>query len=169
LAVSYEVDLGGRVRSTVENARAALEQSSADLENTRLLLTADLATAYFSLRETDLELDVLARALDLQRRGLEFAAARHDLGAASGIDIAQQQALVDTTLTQVDVLRKQRDQFEHAIATLTGTPAPQFEIAPKGRAVTVPPVPLGIPSEILQRRPDVASAERAMAAANAQI
>jgi len=169
LAVSYEVDLGGRVRSTVENARAALEQSSADLENTRLLITADLATAYFSLRETDLELDVLARALDLQRRGLEFATARHDLGAASGIDIAQQQALLDATLTQVDVLRKQRAQFEHAIATLTGVPAPAFAIAPRVAQVVVPAVPIGVPSDILQRRPDVASAERAMAAANAQI
>ncbi len=167
--VSYEVDLSGRIRRTLEGARASAEQSAADLENTRLLLTADLAIAYFSLRETDTELDVLARSIDLQRRALEYATARHELGAASGLDVAQQQALLDSTLTQVDVLRKQRSQFEHAIATLTGTPAPSFSLAAEPLAVTPPAIPLGIPAEILQRRPDVASAERAMAAANAQI
>ena len=170
-AVSYEVDLFGRVRRTIESATASAEQSAADLENTRLVLTADLAAAYFSLRETDTELDVVARSIALQRRALEYATARHDLGAASGLDVAQQQALLDSTLTQVDVLRKQRGQFEHAIAALTGTPAPQFALAPAPtvRTALPPPVPLGIPSDILQRRPDVASSERAMAAANVPI
>ena len=69
---------------------------------------------------------MLARSIDLQRRALELAAARHDLGAASGLDVAQQQALLDSTLTQVDVLRRTRGQFEHAIAALTGAPAPLF-------------------------------------------
>ena len=87
--------------------------------------------AYFNLRELDIELDVLARSIDLQRRALELATARHDLGAASGLDVAQQQALLDSTLTQVDVLRKQRGQFEHAIATLTGTPAPAVLRSPR--------------------------------------
>jgi multidrug efflux system outer membrane protein len=169
LAVNYEVDLGGRVRSAVESARISTEQSAADLENTRLILTADLATAYFNLRETDLELDVLARAIELQRRGLDFASSRHDLGAASGIDIAQQQALLDTTLTQAELLRRQRAQFEHAIATLIGAPAPTFTIAATVRRVGVPAIPIGVPSDLLQRRPDVAAAERAMAVANAQI
>ncbi len=167
--VSYEVDLSGRVQRSIEGARASAEQSAADLENTRLVLTTDLAAAYFSLRETDVELDVLARSIGLQRRALEYATARHDLGASSGLDVAQQQALLDSTLTQVDVLRKQRGQFEHAIATLTGTPAPVFALASEARTVAPPAVPLGVPSDILQRRPDVASAERAMAAANAQI
>ena len=117
------------MQRTIEGARASAEQSAADLENTRLLLTADLAAAYFSLREIDIELDVLARSIALQRRALELATARHDLGAASGLDVAQQQALLDSTLTQVDVLRRQRGQFEHAIATLTGTPAPLFSLA----------------------------------------
>jgi len=169
LIASYEVDLAGRVRRTVEGARASLEQSAADLENVRLLLTAELATDYFSLRELDVELDVVLRSIEFQRRALELATARHDLGAASGLDVAQQQALLDSTLTQVDVLRRQRDQFEHAIATLIGTPAPTFALAQEVRALVPPQVPIGVPSDVLERRPDVASAERAMAAANAQV
>lgn len=169
LSASYEVDLAGRVQRSVEGARASAEQSAADLENTRLLLTAELAVDYFSLRALDTELDVLSRSIALQRRSLELVTARHDLGAASGLDVAQQQALLDTTLTQVDVLRRQRAQFEHAIATLTGTPAPLFSIAPEVKVFEPPAIPLGVPSDVLQRRPDVAAAERAMAAANAQI
>lgn len=83
--------------------------------------------------------------------------------------MAQQQALVDSTLVQLDLLRRQRSQWEHAIATLVGVPAPQFTLAADLREATLPTVPLGVPSDILQRRPDVAAAERAMAAANAQI
>ena len=169
LAASYEVDLAGRVQRSVEGARASAEQSAADFENTRLLLTAELAVDYFSLRALDTELDVLTRSIALQRRALELVTARRDLGAASGLDVAQQQALLDTTLTQVDVLRRQRAQFEHAIATLTGTPAPLFSLAPEVKVFEPPAIPLGVPSDVLQRRPDVAAAERAMAAANAQI
>ncbi|MDB5965008.1 MAG: transporter [Polaromonas sp.] len=169
LSVSYEVDLAGRVQELVEGARASAEQSAADLENTRLVLASDLAVSYFSLRALDTELNVLARSIALQRRSLGLATDRHDLGATSGLDVAQQQALLDTTLTQVDVLQRQRAQFEHAIATLTGTPAPQFSLAAQAVPLVPPAIPLGIPSDVLERRPDVASAERAMAAANAQI
>ncbi len=169
LTASYEIDFAGRVQRLVEGATASAEQSAADLENIRLLLTADLATAYLNLRASDIELDVVQRAIALQRRALELVTARHDLGAVSGLDVAQQQALLETTLTQVDLLRRQRAQYQHAIATLTGTPAPLFALAPDLRPVTPPAIPVGVPSETLQRRPDVASAERAMAAANAQI
>ncbi len=169
LNASYELDLAGRVQRTVEGATASAEQSAADLANTRLVLTADVANNYFNLRSTDIELDVLSRSIGLQRRALELVTARHDLGAVSGLDVAQQQALLETTLTQVDVLKKQRAQYEHALATLTGTPAPSFALSVDLREIRPPAVPLGVPSEILQRRPDVASAERSMAAANAQI
>ena len=169
LAVSYEVDLAGRVQRTIEGVQASAEQSAADFENTRLVLTADLATNYFNLRATDIELDVLARSIALQRRALGLVSARHDLGAVSGLEVAQQQALLDTTLVQVDLLKRQRSVFEHAIATLTGTAAPVFALAPDLRDRVPPAVPLGVPSDILERRPDVASAERAMAVANAQI
>ena len=169
LNVNYEVDLSGRIRRSIEGARASAEQSASDLANTRLLLTTDLANAYFNLRGLDAELDVLQRSIGLQRRALDFITQRHDLGATSGLEVAQQQALLDNTLTQVDVLRRQRDPFEHAIATLTGTPAPTYTLAPDLRAWVPPAIPLGVPSDVLERRPDVASAERAMAAANAQI
>jgi NodT family efflux transporter outer membrane factor (OMF) lipoprotein len=169
MAVSYEFDLAGRVEQTIAGARASAEQSAADLENVRLLLSADLATNYFNLREIDTEIDVLQSALTLQRRSLELVDARHDLGAATGLDLAQQQALLDTTLVQLELLRRQRGQFEHAVATLVGVSAAQFALAPDRRERIAPAVPLGVPSDILERRPDVAAAERAMAAANAQI
>jgi len=169
LGVAYEVDLFGRVQNTIAGARASAEQSAADLENTRLVITTDLAAAYFNLRQTDTEIDVLTRSIGLQRRSLEFVSNRRDLGAASGLDVAQQQALIDNTLTQVDVLRRQRAQFENALATLTGTPAPVFSLPSQPTRVNPPPIPVGVPSDILERRPDVAAAERAMAAANSQI
>ncbi len=169
LSVSYEADLWARIRSAVEAARASAEQSTADFQNARLVLTTDVATAYFNLRETDIEIDVVVQSIALQRRAMDYATARHELGATSGLDVAQQQALLDNTLTQLEVLRRQRSQFETALAALTGRPAPVFSVAPEARPRTAPAVPVGIPSEVLQRRPDVASAERAMAAANAQI
>lgn len=169
LSVSYEIDFAGRVKRSIEGARATAAQSAADFENARLLLSADLSTAYFNLRAVDVELDVLARAIALQQRSLALARSRHELGAASGLDTAQQQALVDGTLTQVDLLRRQRSQFEHAIATLTGTPAPLFSLPPQVHPLNPPAVPIGVPSDLLERRPDVASAERAMAVANAQV
>lgn len=169
LQVNYEADVFGRVRRTIEGARASAEQSAIDFENVRLLITADLASAYFSLRALDIELDVLSRSIAFQRRSLQLVTDRHDLGAASGLEVAQQQALLDSTLTQVDLLRRQRSTLEHAIATLTGTPAPVFSL-PADLAVPAPPaIPLGVPSDVLERRPDVASAERAMAVANAQV
>jgi NodT family efflux transporter outer membrane factor (OMF) lipoprotein len=169
MTVGYEVDLAGRVQRAVEGAGATAEQVAADLENTRLVLAADVATAYFNLRATDVEIDVVMRAEALQRRTLALVTARRDGGAATGVDVAQQQALVDSTRVQLELLRRQRGVFEHALATLVGVPAPAFTLAADLREPTVPAVPIGVPSELLQRRPDVASAERAMAAANAQI
>lgn len=165
----YEADLWGRVRSQVAAAEASAQQAAADFENVRLVLAADLAANYFNLRGLDIELDVLDRSIALQRRALELATTRHELGATSGLDEAQQQALLDATLTQVDVLRRQRGQFENAIATLVGTPAPLFAIAAESGPRVPPAVPLGVPSDVLERRPDVAAAERAVSAANAQI
>jgi NodT family efflux transporter outer membrane factor (OMF) lipoprotein len=169
LQASYEVDFAGRVSSLVSSAKATTEQAAADLETARLLLVADLATAYFNLRQTDIEIDVLASSIDLQKRSLALATTRHQLGAGSALDVAQQQALIDTTLTQIDILRRQRALFEHAIATLTGTPAPVFSLLVEKRDMRPPDVPIGVPSDVLERRPDVAAAERAMAVANAQV
>ena len=169
MTVNYELDLAGRIEQSAAGAQASVAQTAAELENTRLLLSTDLAANYFNLREIDAELDVLERAIDLQRRALELVKARYELGAASGLDLAQQQALLEATLVQLELLRRQRGQFEHAVATLTGVVAPQFSLPVDSLVRSAPALPLGLPSELLQRRPDIAAAERAMAAANAQI
>ena len=167
--VNYEVDLFGRVRREVEGARASAQQAEADFENTRLILTAQLVTDYFALRELDAEIEVVRVSLQLQRDALGFIASRHDLGFATGLDLAQQEALVEANATQLELLDNQRTQFEHAIATLVGTPAPSFAISAALATSALPVIPVGLPSDLLQRRPDVASAERSMAAANARI
>ncbi|WP_295996655.1 efflux transporter outer membrane subunit, partial [Rugamonas sp.] len=168
-AVNYEADLFGRVGSTVANARATAEQAGADFENTRLVLLSELAADYFNLRELDAEIDVLNQGIVLQNKAFDFIDARHQLGASSGLDLAQQQSLLDASKTQLELLNTQRTQYEHAIATLAGTPAPSFKLAPAVVRLTPPALPVGLPSDVLQRRPDVASAERAVAAANAAI
>ncbi|MES2106044.1 MAG: efflux transporter outer membrane subunit [Pseudomonadota bacterium] len=168
-AVSYEADLFGRVRSSVASARASSEQAAADFENTRLVLASELAADYFNLRALDAEIDVVSQGIALQEKALEFISARHELGVASGLDLAQQQALLDTSKTQLELLQNRRAQYEHALATMTGTPAPSFRLAPDLIRMAPPPTPVGLPSDVLQRRPDVAAAERAVAAANANI
>jgi len=168
-SVSYEVDLFGRVRREVEGAKASAQQADADFENARLMLTALLVTDYFEVRELDAEIDVVRRSLVLQHDALNFVTARHDLGYATGLDLAQQQALLDSSAAQLELLQNQRAQYEHAIATLVGTPAPNFSLTPAVKRAPIPVLPVGVPSDLLQRRPDVASAERAMGAANARI
>ncbi|WP_322075068.1 efflux transporter outer membrane subunit [Burkholderia cenocepacia] len=168
-AFSYELDLFGRVRRNVEAAQASSEQARDDFANARLVLSADLASSYFALRELDTEIDVVKRSIDLQQKALDYVSARHDLGAVSGLDLLQQRAQLDATRTQAQLLIQQRAQVETAIATLVGAPAPEFSLPPRVVPINAPTLPTGMPSDLLQRRPDVASAERAMAAANAQI
>ena len=170
LSVSYELDLSGRVRRQLESARASEAQSGADFENTRLVLCAQLALSYFSLRELDAELDLLRENLQAQAQALDFVKARHDLGNASALDVSQQRSLLAGIESQIESLRDQRARFEHSIATLTGVAAPGFELAARPQALAqAPMIPLSHPADLLERRPDIASAERAMAAANAQI
>ncbi|HWT70776.1 MAG TPA: efflux transporter outer membrane subunit [Oxalicibacterium sp.] len=167
--VDYEADLFGRVRRQAESAQAGAQQAQADLENTRLILTAELAADYFALRETDAEIDLLRQTLGAQNKGLDYIRARHDLGAASGLDLNQQQGLTAATETQLTLLENQRAAYPNAIAALVGVPAPDFTLAFDSQMAAVPAIPLTTPSTLLQRRPDIAAAERAMAAANAQI
>ncbi|VVE01609.1 efflux transporter outer membrane subunit [Pandoraea cepalis] len=169
LGVSYDTDLFGRLRRQVEGARASAEQAGDDLANARLVLTTQLATAYVQLRAADDEIKVLDESVALQLKALDYVSAQHDLGAVSGLDVLQQQSELDTTRVQARLLHQQRDQYEHAIAALVGVPAPAFSVPAGTLPATLPSIPVGVPSDILQRRPDVASAERAMAAANAQI
>ena len=135
-AVAYEADLWGRVKGSIDASKASAEQAGADLENFRLIVATDLAANYFNLRQIDIELKVVNSAIELQRRALDLVSARHELGVASGLERAQQQAQLDATLTQVDLLRRQRYQFENAIATLIGKPAPVFSLpADSGGAI----------------------------------
>lgn len=166
---SYEVDLFGQRRRTIEAAEASFQSSAANLENVRLVITADLAGDYFTLRQLDTELGILNRTVDALTRGLELVQSRHAGGVASGLDVAQEETLLQTTRTQATLLLQQRKQSEDAIAVLVGKPAPNFHIENKEINAEPPPLDLGLPSDLLERRPDIAQAERQMAAANAEI
>lgn len=168
-ALNYEVDLFGRARKNVQAANASLQSTAADLQNVQLVLTAELAADYFSLRELDAETQVVQESVKIQQQGLILVNHRHEGGIASGLDLAQQQTLLDSTVTQLYLLQQQRDQFEHAMAVLTGNAASIFNVAVAPLRSTPPPVPLGVPSDLLERRPDVATAERAMAQENALV
>jgi outer membrane protein, multidrug efflux system len=168
-ALNYEVDLFGRARKTLQAANANLQATAADLQNIQLVLTAELAADYFSLRELDSEYQVVQESVKIQQEGLVLVKHRHEGGVASGLDLAQQQTLLDSTVTQLYLLQQQRVQFEHAIAVLIGSAASSFSVPVAPLLATPPPVPLGMPSDLLERRPDVATAERAMAQENALV
>ena len=167
--LSYEPDLFGKVRRTLEASNASLQSTAADYYNVNLVLTAELAADYFSLRELDAELQVVQEGVTIQQKGLQLVDARHSGGVASGLDLAQQKTLLDSTQTQLYLVQQQRAQYEHAIAVLTGNPASTFSIPVLPLNATPPAVPLGVPSDLLERRPDVATAERQMAYQNAQV
>ena len=167
--ISYEADLFGSVRHKVEAANASLQSSAADLENSQLVLTAELAADYFTLRELDAEFQVVEENVGYQRKGLELVNNRHRGGIAGGLEVAQQAALLDATLTQLALVKQSRAQNEHAIAALIGQPASDFSVAAAPLHATPPPLPLGVPSDVLERRPDIATEERMIAYANAQV
>jgi multidrug efflux system outer membrane protein len=167
--LNYELDLFGRVRRSLEAANASLQASAADLENVRLLVSSELAADYFQLRELDAEMAVVQKAIAFQKEGLNLVDRRHQGGAVSGLDVAQQQTVLDSSYTQLALLQQQRAQFEHALAVLQGLPASQFQAPVRALDAPPPAIPLALPSELLQRRPDIATAERQVAAANAQI
>jgi multidrug efflux system outer membrane protein len=167
--VSYEVDLVGQRRRTIEAAKASLQANAADLENVRLILTAELAADYFSLRQLDTQIALLLRTVDALQKGLDLVNSRHQGGVASGLDVAQEETLLNATRTQATLLKQQRKQFEDAIAVLTGQPAPDFHLAAHVLSAEPPNLDTSLPSDLLERRPDIAEAERAMAVANAQI
>jgi len=166
---SWEIDLFGRLRRAVEAAKADTQQSVDDLANARVALTVQVAYAYFELRTIDDERDVLGHSIKWQQKALDFLMAQERFRQVSQLSVLQQQTQLDTTRVQLRLLMTQRTQYEHAIATLIGEPAPQFALAPNRTPYTLPGLPLGLPSELLERRPDVAAAERQMAAANARI
>jgi NodT family efflux transporter outer membrane factor (OMF) lipoprotein len=168
-SLSYEADLFGRVRHNVEAANASLQSTAADLQNVQLVLTAELAADYFTLRELDAEFNVVQESVGYQRKGLDLVNHRHDGGISSGLEVAQQAALLDATLSQLALVQQSRAQYEHAIAALVGQAASSLSVPAAPLQATPPPVPLGVPSDVLERRPDIATAERLMAYENAQV
>jgi multidrug efflux system outer membrane protein len=168
-ALSYEVDLFGRVRRNIEAANASLQSTAADLQNVQLVLTAELAADYFALRELDAEYNVVQESVGYERKGLDLVNRRHEGGVANGLEVAQQATVLDSTIAQLSLVRQSRAQYEHAIAVLVGQSAPNVNVPVAPLRTAPPPIPLGVPSDVLERRPDIANAERQMAYENAQV
>jgi NodT family efflux transporter outer membrane factor (OMF) lipoprotein len=168
-SATWEPDLWGNIRRTVQAARANAQASNADLANVDLSLRSELAMDYFELRGLDTQKQLLDDTIQEYQRFLELTISRFHGGVATDADVAQAQTQLDQTIAQDIDIGVARAQFEHAIATLTGQPASTFSLAAAPLTLTLPTVPVGVPSEMLERRPDVAAAERRAAAANEQI
>ncbi len=166
---SYEVDLWGRVRRGVEASVANAQALAADLETARLSMHAELATDYFELHGLDGQIALLRNVTAGYETALKLTIARHDQGIASGVDVAQAETQLATTRAQATDLGIARAQFEHAIAMLTGRMPAQISVRQAAIGTQPPAIPVALPSQLLERRPDIAASERAVAAANAQI
>jgi NodT family efflux transporter outer membrane factor (OMF) lipoprotein len=170
VSASWAPDLWGRVAGNVGAASARAQASTADLASARLSMTGTLASSYFSLRETDAEIALLADTIAAYQRSLQITQNRYAAGVVPKSDVLQAQTQLANAQADLASLQQQRAQLEHAIAVLVGEAPGNFALAPAPwRADVLPAVPLLVPSVLLQRRPDVASAERLVAAANAQI
>ena len=166
---SYEADVWGRIHSAIDASRAGAQASAADLETARLSLHAELAVDYFTLRGIDRDRQLLDSAVESFQKALELTRNRFQGGIASQADVAQAETVLETTRAQAVDVGVGRAALEHAIAVLVGRPASLFSIAVAPLNAAPPSVPAGVPSELLERRPDIASAERRVAAANAQL
>ncbi|MEI5996030.1 efflux transporter outer membrane subunit [Paraburkholderia bengalensis] len=169
LAASWEPDLFGRVKDAVVNARDNAQASEADLESVRLSVATDLAIDYFNLRSLDRQKKLLDDTVTAYAAALRIVQQQLKDGAIDASAVAQAQTQLESTRTQDSDIDVQRAQLEHAIATLIGKPASSFSLPPKVETVTLPQIPTGVPSQLLERRPDIAAEERRVAAANAQI
>jgi len=167
--MSYEPDVWGRVRSNVAAYRANAQTSFADLESVSLSLHAELATDYFQARELDAEARLLDSTVASYERALQLTDSRYQGGVASQVDVAQAETQLETTRAQDIDVKAARTQFEHAIAVLIGEPASSFTLQFAALNAVPPVIPPGLPSQLLERRPDIAATERQMAAANANI
>lgn len=167
--VSWELDLWGRIRRTAEAARAGAEASAADLEAMRLVSQTELALAYFQLRISDVQKKLLDETTQAYNRSLELTKNQYECGVVSKADMLQAEAQLKATQAQAIDVGIQRAQLEHAIALLTGKPASSFSVPVRTTVMSPPDIPVGIPSELLERRPDIAAAERRVKAANARI
>ncbi|MBQ5949488.1 efflux transporter outer membrane subunit [Massilia sp. ST3] len=166
---SWEPDLFGRLRNSVSSAQAGAEATAADLANVRLAVQGELASNYFSLRQLDAQRALLATTVEGYERVLQITQNRFNAGIAAKSDVLQAQTQLANARNEELGLARQRAQLEHAIAVLVGRAPSEFTLAPQSWTVTVPEVPTGVPATLLQRRPDIAAAERDVAAANAEI
>ena len=169
LSLGYEVDLWGRVRRSVEASRAAAQASADDLETIRLMIQGEVAVDYFSLRTLDAQRSVLYSNILVFTKSFQLTRNLRDGGAVSDLDVAQAQTVLKTTEAQLPAVTLQRAQFEHALALLAGHPASTFHISERALSTAPPLIPPGLPSALLERRPDISAAERRMASANAGI
>jgi NodT family efflux transporter outer membrane factor (OMF) lipoprotein len=166
---TWQPDLFGRIRNTVRSAAYGAQASAADLENTRLTVQAEVASDYFQLRGQDALQRLLDSTVIAFQQSLDLTRALYDTGIDSEEDVTQAETQLEATQAQAAALGVQRAQFEHAIAMLTGQPASTFSIPVEPLKTSPPAIPSGVPSQLLERRPDIAAAERLVAQANAQI
>jgi NodT family efflux transporter outer membrane factor (OMF) lipoprotein len=166
---TWQPDLFGRVRNTVRSSVAGAQASAADLENVRLTIQAELAGDYFSLRGEDALKKLLGDTVVAFQKSLDLTKVLYETGIDSDEAVAQAETQLETTQAQATAVEISRAQFQHAIAALVGEPASTFSIREASLSAKPPAIPFGVPSQLLERRPDIASSERLVAQANAQI
>ena len=169
LGVDWAPDLWGRLQGGVDAAQASAQASEADLASARLSAVGALASAYFQLREADAEAELLQATVEGYERSLQIARNRYSAGVVAQTDVLQAQTQLANARADLATVRQNRARFEHAVAVLTGRAPADFALPPAPWSAAVPEVPAVVPSTLLQRRPDIAAAERAVAAAHAQI
>jgi NodT family efflux transporter outer membrane factor (OMF) lipoprotein len=167
--LSYQLDVWGRVRRTVESYREQAQASAADLAAVNLSIHSQLALFYFQARTLDAEEQLLNSTVKQYEQALELIQSRFAGGIASDLEVQQAETQLETTRAQAIDVGVARAQYEHAVAVLIGKPPASFSLAPLPLTAPPPPIPVGLPSDLLERRPDIAAAERLMASANAQI
>jgi NodT family efflux transporter outer membrane factor (OMF) lipoprotein len=167
--VSYQADVWGRVRKNVESYREQAQASAADLAAVNLSLHADLAVDYFQARSLDAEEQLLNTTVKQYEQALELTESRFQGGVSSEVEVEQAKTILKTTQAQAVDVGVARAQYEHAVAILIGKPPAEFSLPPLPLTAPPPHVPISVPSELLERRPDIAAAERLVASANAQI
>jgi NodT family efflux transporter outer membrane factor (OMF) lipoprotein len=169
IGASWEPDVWGRLSASVDSASAVAQASAADLASAKLAAQGEVAANYFALRETDAQAALLRDTITGYERVLQITRNRYTAGIATKSDVLQAETQLANTQADEVGLQRQRAQFEHAIAVLVGKAPGEFALAQADWNATVPAIPAGVPSTLLQRRPDIAAAERRVAAANAQI